>query len=279
MVLLQDIPALRQGPAESGIAAAIRKQRRPKTIAEQIADEVGGEIIEGRIGAGQRVGEQELAERYSISRGPVRDAIRILERRGLVEFFPRRGAFAIQLSFDLIADIFNLQASFLGLATRYFCRVAPDAAFELVSAEIDELKRQQENPRCSPVEFALQSGRVGGRIKKNSSNDYLLRIGRSVAAESLWGFMWHQRPLDYLTTERRRQGIEQWGALLEAARRRDDRTAESIAQQVLFDSRDNVLAVLREVRAGAQDERRLLTNGQLSPQSVSTGNGRAAKSR
>ena len=58
---------------------------------EQVAKQLGQDILQGRYAAGQRIGEQAVAEMFSLSRGPVRDALRILERQGLVEIRPRRG--------------------------------------------------------------------------------------------------------------------------------------------------------------------------------------------
>ena len=48
--------------------------------ASQIAKQLGQDILQGRYAPGQRVGEQAVAEMFSLSRGPVRDALRILER-------------------------------------------------------------------------------------------------------------------------------------------------------------------------------------------------------
>lgn len=237
-----------------------RLPRRPHTIPEQIADEIGTAILEGRYKAGDRVGEQEIASLYSVSRGPVREAIRILERRGLVEFFPRRGAFVIDLSLDVIADIFNLQAMFLGLAARYFTLLRPEEGLAAMAAEIEVLRTLNADPGCDPIRFALQNGRIGVTIKRHCGNDHLLRIIRLVAEESLWGFVWHQRPLDYLTPERRLEGIGQWEDVLKAAANGEEHKAERVTQQILFDSRDNVLAVLGKMRNGGVESRRLLSN-------------------
>lgn len=239
--------------------SAIRASK-PRTIPEQIADEIGIAVLEGRYAAGARMGEQELAELYSVSRGPIREAIRILERRGLVEFFPRRGAFVVELSLDTIADIFNLQAVFLGLAARYLARKVDPDGLKAVASEIDALEELHNSPNCDPVAFAIQSGRVGSAIKRNSGNSHLLRITSLVAEESLWGFVWYQRPLDYLTTERRAAGLQLWKDILETAKAGDEFRTESLTQQVLFDSRDNALSVLASMRSGTTDPLRQLSN-------------------
>ena len=55
------------------------------TLPQQIADHLGHRIMNGDYAPGARLKEEELAESYAVSRGPVREAFRLLERRGFVE--------------------------------------------------------------------------------------------------------------------------------------------------------------------------------------------------
>jgi DNA-binding GntR family transcriptional regulator len=61
---------------------------RPLSLAEQIAERISIEILRGRYQPGERIIEQGIADSFKVSRGPVRDAIRILEREGVVEILP-----------------------------------------------------------------------------------------------------------------------------------------------------------------------------------------------
>src|SRR5450756_1157382 len=79
-----------------------RRGARTRTIPEQIADHVSHAIINGEYRGGERIREQELATLYGVSRGPVREAIRALQERGLVNFFPRRGAYVVDITLDTI---------------------------------------------------------------------------------------------------------------------------------------------------------------------------------
>ena len=93
-----------------------RLRSTTRTLPEQIADELGVALVAGRIPAGQRLLEQELAERFAVSRGPIREALRLLERRGIVTLTPRRGAYARELTMDAIADLFNVRNAISALA-------------------------------------------------------------------------------------------------------------------------------------------------------------------
>jgi len=246
--------------AEFVKSPSLRKAHRPRSISEQIADEVGSDILDGVFGTNRRVGEQDLAERFQVSRGPVRDAIRILEKRGLVEIFPRRGAFAVEHSLTLIADMFNVQATLTGLVARCYVMSITPAGIAEVETEIAKFREMDNSKNIDIIEFTFQSARIFGAMKRHCKNEYLVRIMGSVTDESLWDFMWRRQPLDYLTKDQRSQGIAKWEEIVDAARDGDDKKAEGLAQQILYDSHDNVLETMKKSRPESISADRLLTN-------------------
>jgi DNA-binding GntR family transcriptional regulator len=80
-------------------------------ITEQIANHLGQEIVEGRLEAGARIQELKLANKLSVSRGSVREALLILERRHLIEIVPRKGAVVNPLTRAEAVDLIDLLAS------------------------------------------------------------------------------------------------------------------------------------------------------------------------
>ncbi|MDD5030802.1 MAG: GntR family transcriptional regulator, partial [Rhodoferax sp.] len=67
------------------------------SVPEQIAGRIGDRILGSAVAPGERIAEQELADEFGVSRGPIREALRILEREGLVTLLPRRGAIVTEL--------------------------------------------------------------------------------------------------------------------------------------------------------------------------------------
>ncbi|MEM9620987.1 MAG: GntR family transcriptional regulator [Pseudomonadota bacterium] len=61
-------------------------------LTEQIAEHLAHQIIRGQMGGGERIQELRVARDLDVSRGSVREALLILERRHLIEIQPRRGA-------------------------------------------------------------------------------------------------------------------------------------------------------------------------------------------
>lgn len=95
-------------------------------------------IVEGRYRAGQRLIEQRIGEEFSLSRTPVREALRMLEAEGLVQSQRNRGAVVRPLSAKDVVDLYQLRARLESLAAeRAAERVAPESVEELDRA-IDE---------------------------------------------------------------------------------------------------------------------------------------------
>ena len=66
--------------------------KAPDSLAEQIAQHLADRIIRGVLRPGERIQEQKVTQALNVSRGSVREALLILERRHLVAILPRRGA-------------------------------------------------------------------------------------------------------------------------------------------------------------------------------------------
>jgi DNA-binding GntR family transcriptional regulator len=238
----------------------LRQGERTRTIPEQIADHVGVAILNGEYRAGERIREQELAMLYGVSRGPVREAIRALEKRGLLEFFPRRGAYVVELNLDAIADVFNVRATLMGLAARCFARRREKKGHEILQRRIAELDHLARSDVVDPVRFARVAGRIGAEIARNCGNAALTRMLSDQVEQSLWGLIWRERPLDFLTRRRCLQAVAEWREVVLAIEERRDRDAETLQRRIHFKSRDHALAILQRLRGEAVDPARLLND-------------------
>lgn len=245
------------GPARG---SARMRPAPPRTIADQIADHLGAAILRGEYIAGERVREQELADLHGVSRGPVREAIRSLHKSGLVEFRPRRGAVAVGVSLDLIADFFNVRAALLGLAARCFTRAASAKGLQKLSSEIAQLQALAQADPPDPVEFSLQSGAVGRVLYQYCGNDYLARTLFDQVHSSLWNALWQERPFDYVSADRRQRVVDDWSAIAAFVRAGDDASAETVARRILFEARDHVLNSLSAARGLAVDSAKIISD-------------------
>ena len=79
------------------------------SVAETLADQLRARILDGDFAAGQRLIEADLIEEFSVGRGAVREALKQLESRGLVEIRRQRGASVVRLTREKIIQIFELR--------------------------------------------------------------------------------------------------------------------------------------------------------------------------
>ncbi len=96
--------------ATPGLRLALREPLPFRTLPEQIAAKLRQAILTGRLPPGARLVETRIAEQVRTSRGPVRDALALLERDGLVSKLPNRGACVLGFSERRLREVASLRA-------------------------------------------------------------------------------------------------------------------------------------------------------------------------
>jgi DNA-binding GntR family transcriptional regulator len=81
----------------------------PQTTQDLIASALRADITSGRVPPGAALRQEDLAQRFAVSRIPVREALRRLESEGLVRVYANRGAFVVSLSAGEIQEIMDLR--------------------------------------------------------------------------------------------------------------------------------------------------------------------------
>lgn len=89
-----------------------------ESLAEQIARHVGRQIVTGDLVEGERIQELRIASELNVSRGSVREALLILQRRHLINIYPRRGAVVAEMSAQQIKSLFEVISLLLTLLVR-----------------------------------------------------------------------------------------------------------------------------------------------------------------
>ncbi|MCI3946452.1 GntR family transcriptional regulator [Pseudomonas syringae] len=84
--------------------------KAPDSLAEQIAHHLAERIIRGELKPGERIQEQKVTQALNVSRGSVREALLILERRHLVVILPRRGAQVTVLNAHNVTSLCSLMS-------------------------------------------------------------------------------------------------------------------------------------------------------------------------
>lgn len=114
-------------------------ERQSTSLPHLIVEELEQMIITGVLKGGDRINESALAMRLGVSRGPVREAGRHLERSRLVEFRANRGIFVREISVEEAAQLYDIRASLFGLAGRLAASRAGRTDCDVLRAQVNRL--------------------------------------------------------------------------------------------------------------------------------------------
>lgn len=208
------------------------------SLPEQIAERIGNAIIQGSYEPGARIQEQEVADQFQVSRGPVREALRILERDGLVQINARRGAQVTQLNVGEVNDLFEVRISLIGLAARIAAeRRDPDFIARLRTGveRLAEIAKQDDADAYTSAVY-----RHNLMVADASGNRFLRNMIFALAHQTL-----RYARLGLSTPKRRAQSVRNWRVLFAAVQGKDPKAAQEAAEKLVRDSRDTAVKLLR----------------------------------
>lgn len=153
------------------------------SLPEQIADQLADAIVAGTYPPGARIGEQDLADLFAVSRGPIRDALRIVEREGLIRILPRRGTVVARPSASEVTDIFRIQATLVGLAARLVAEKAGTGAADYLEATLAQLDERVS--KADAHEFARYCSSLCLLLARTSGSERLEKLLLSMSRQTL----------------------------------------------------------------------------------------------
>ncbi len=142
------VPADAFSPWEGAVRLELFSERVQPTLSvpEQIAAELAKRILGSKLAPGERIAEQQVADEFQVSRGPVREAIRLLEREGLATVLPRRGAVVTELSAHEVAELFEIRTALFALVVKKITKAAPPELLLSLRAGIARLESLADEP-------------------------------------------------------------------------------------------------------------------------------------
>lgn len=102
-------------------------------------------ILMGDLGPGERLMENQLAEKMGVSRTPIREAIRKLELEGLVVMVPRKGAQVAEITVKDVKDVLEVRGALEELAVRLACKKITEEAVQNLQSTMKKFTEALEN--------------------------------------------------------------------------------------------------------------------------------------
>lgn len=211
-----------------------------QTLPLQIADHIGARIIDGSYAPGSRLRETEFADGFDVSRATIREALRLLEQRGLVRILPQRGAHVTQLSAKELDDLFEVRASLLATGSRLAAERCTESTARILRLMLVRLRQSVDNvdtyTRASADLVRTMVELSGNEVLASYIEDFAMRIGRYTR-------------MGLISPSRRRRSVANWARLINAVIRRDGAAAATHHSMLALENRS---AAMDEFKKRAQ---------------------------
>jgi DNA-binding GntR family transcriptional regulator len=217
------------------VVAPLKRQR----LVDDAAQTLREAILSGRMAAGARLRQTDLADQLGISRTPIREALVRLKAEGLVELLPGGGVQVKVLDLDEAVEMYDLREVLDGLAAR----LAAGRADAATIARLDKaLARQRECvERRNAAQWFPAHVDFHGEILRAAANRHLARLSAVVRLS-----IRHFHPLLLRTDHRLEHAYREHRAIYDAIRTHDGEGAERLARAHIANAKEIVLKVMAE---------------------------------
>lgn len=207
-------------------------ERGETTLVNQVFDKMFSLLITGEIPLGGVVNEAVLAERFSVSRGPVREAMMQLQGRGLIVKSPYLKARVVELSVGDMVEIFQLREAVEGVSVRLATQNMRDDEIDEMLSAFKETGQKSEGVVLD-LHVRIAEGCGNNRIRSLLCDElyYLLRLYRARSGDT--------------PGRRTDANIEHW-QILRAMKARDTELAESLMRAHIAHATRSLQAVLAQ---------------------------------
>lgn len=190
----------------------------PGAASARIADALRIEILEGRLAPGERIRQEEVAERLGGSRLPVREALRVLAAEGLVQLEPHKGARVPHLDRAEVEVLYRMRERLEPLALQLSMPRLSDVDWAQIEAIAERIEAG-----VSVSEFLILDREFHMATYSGCDTDHLMST-----VERMWNATQHYRRTFMELAGAGRQWIvnAEHRLLLDAIRRGDDEDAE-----------------------------------------------------
>jgi len=210
------------------------------SLTDRIFKQIENDILFGKYQPGDSLIETKLSRELNVSRTPIREALRQLEREGLVQSIPNKGVFVKGISVQDIEDIYTIRMIIEGLAARW-------AAEKITDEEINELKEVVDLE-----EFYTTKNEPSQLLKFDSRfHEIIFRASKSKPLMHILSMFHHYiqraRNISLSTPERALKVLEEHKAILKALMERDAEKAEKLTNEHIKNASINFSKYKKEI--------------------------------
>ncbi len=213
--------------------------RRPPTAQEAVLAELRVAIVSGELRPGEQVLQDSLAERFGVSRVPLREALKILEGEGQVTYRPHRGYFVAELDIDDLREVYRIRDLLESEAVRVAVPQITDEEVAALARCLDDVEQASESGDLTTMTAANRRFHFG--LIEAAHMPRLLRLVRV-----LWDATDVYRSLYYAESKHRKAVQDEHRQVLDAVRQGDAEEAVALLRR----HRQRAVESLAEVLPG-----------------------------
>jgi DNA-binding GntR family transcriptional regulator len=211
-----------------------------QTTSAHVAERIRRLIGTGQLAPGARLPELDLAEQFGVSRGPVREALFLLARDGIVVILPRRGAHVFNPGIADIEDIYDVRAALFALAARRAAESGNRRVLELIGRGVALISEIAAKADTDIATFLSMRTALGGLVLEAAGNR---RLAEEISRMNMLAVT-HVRIFEGL--ERRIESAAIWTDIFDRLRARDPDGAAASASRLVMTARDALVRRLKE---------------------------------
>lgn len=215
------------------------------SLPDLVAEKLLQAILDGNIPSGARLPEIALAQEHKVSRATIRDALGQLERHRFVEKLPRFGCRVIEVDLGELAELYELRAMLLGLASSRAARLANESAIARFT-EMAQNLRALAGGGASASLYKREALAAQAQVIAMADSKWLTDMYQLISNQSLWRVMVRSKNAVFSSKSRREQSAKSWVALAHAIATRNPGDSEAAARALIDESWQYV----REQRSG-----------------------------
>ncbi len=207
--------------------ASLTSIKERQTLSEQVFTDLKNAIIAGEIAQGAKITEDELAKKYGISRGPLREAMRQLEAIRLLTRIPHAGMRVVVLTPEMMEEIYIVREALEGMSARLAAKNMSDEDIESLQNLLD--KHESNIEQTKGKEYFQHEGDLDFhfRIAQASNNQWLMDL----LSSELYQLLRMCRHRSSQTPERPIKALSEHKQITEAIAQHDEELAELLMRR------------------------------------------------
>lgn len=213
------------------------------SLHDLLIEQLRRRIVEGELAPGDKVSEKELCEAYGVSRTPLREALKVLAREGLIALTPNRGAHVALLTVADLEQAFPVIGALEALAGELSCERATDG--EISEISMLHLKMETAYKTRDRQKYFRLNQQIHEAMARAAHNPVLDQM-----REMLTGRVARARYYANISTPRWDQAMKEHDEILAALKARDGKRLGRVLKAHLAHKLETLRAVIGDEGAG-----------------------------